>query len=288
MTYPNRRAPVNGPPGEPGAPGAAGVNGKSVELERDTDSVNWRQTGDATWQDLIPLSLLKGNDGAPGVDGAEGPQGERGDKGDAGIAGATGATGSTGPQGEQGFQGLQGVQGPTGLTGATGSTGSQGAQGIQGIKGDKGDKGDVGSQGIQGATGATGATGANGISYSPQPPTARTVALGTAYQHTDTTKPFKAIVNVRATQSITLAGTIADKIELRVGATSSAVTTGTGASVVAVWESGITGIALMIGAGVQDGAQLLADLPAGWYFGVFRTQGTNASVVNAFTQSMTA
>jgi predicted cupin superfamily sugar epimerase len=54
-----------------------------------------------------------------------------------------------------------------------------------------------------------------------------------------------------------------------------------------VWESGITGIALMVGAAVQDGGQLSGDVPAGWYFSVNRLSGTSAAIVSCFTQSLT-
>jgi len=134
-----------------------------------------------------------------------------------------------------------------------------------------------------------GAAGANGVSYSPQAPVARTVTAATAYQHTDTTKPCKVTVNARATQTVTVAGTVADRLELRIGPTAAAVApSGAGGFSMGVWESGITGIALMIGAAVQDGGQITADLPAGWYFQINRLSGTSATVVNCFTQSLTA
>jgi predicted cupin superfamily sugar epimerase len=97
------------------------------------------------------------------------------------------------------------------------------------------------------------------------------------------------VVNVRATQTLTIAGLSADKLELRVGPSVAAVAAGgSGGFSLAVWESGITGIALMIGAGIQDGGQLFADVPAGWYFQVNRLSGTSATVVSCFTQSMMA
>lgn len=134
-----------------------------------------------------------------------------------------------------------------------------------------------------------GAAGANGVSYSPQAPVARTVTAATAYQHTDTTKPCKVTVNARATQTVTVAGTVADRLELRIGPTAAAVApSGAGGFSMGVWESGITGIALMVGAAVQDGGQITADLPAGWYFQINRLSGTSATVVSCFTQSMAA
>lgn len=131
--------------------------------------------------------------------------------------------------------------------------------------------------------------GQAGVSYNPQTPSARTVTVGTAYQHSDTTKPYKCVANVRATQTLTVAGLSVDKLELRVGPNSAAVASGgSGGFSLAVWESGITGIALMIGAGIQDGGQMICDIPAGWYFQINRLSGTSATVVSCFTQAMTA
>lgn len=134
-----------------------------------------------------------------------------------------------------------------------------------------------------------GADGTNGTSYAPQSPVSRTINVATAYQHTDTTKPYKVQVNARAAQTVTLAGTIGDRIELRIGPTAASVASGgSGGFSVGIWESGITGIAVMIGAAVADGGQLTADVPAGWYFSVNRLSGTAATIVSCFSQSMSA
>lgn len=123
--------------------------------------------------------------------------------------------------------------------------------------------------------------------YNPLSPVSRTVVIGTAYQHTDTARAYRATVNVRATQTLTIAGTAADRLELRVGPNAASVApSGSGGFSIGVWESGITGIALMIGAGIQDGSTMFADVPAGWYFQINRLSGTNATVVSCFTQTM--
>lgn len=146
----------------------------------------------------------------------------------------------------------------------------------------------VAYQGADGSPGTPGTNGTNGISYTPQPPTARTVTVATAYQHTDTTKPYKVMVNARSTQTVTVAGLVSDKVELRVGPTAASVAAGgSGGFSVGLWESGITGIALMVGAAVLDGGQISGDVPAGWYFSVNRLTGTNATIVSCFTQSLT-
>lgn len=132
-----------------------------------------------------------------------------------------------------------------------------------------------------------GLPGANGANYSPGTAAPRTVSLATPYQHTDLTKPFKVVVNARSTQTVTVAGLVSDKVELRVGPSAAAVApAGAGGFSLGVWESGITGIALMVGASVLDGGQLTADAQAGWYFQINRVTGSNASIVSCFTQSM--
>lgn len=245
--------------------------------------------------------------GTPGPQGPAGPKGDTGDTGPAGIQGVKGDTGSQGPvgltgsAGPKGDTGSTGATGPAGVKGDTGPTGPQGLrgevgpQGVQGIQGAAGATGATGAQGVKGDTGAqgpagtTGATGAAGVSFAPQSPVSRTLAVGSPLQHTDTTKPFKVVVNVRATQTLTVAGLSGDKLELRVGPSSAAVAAGgSGGFSMAVWESGITGIALMIGAGIQDGGQMFADVPAGWYFQVNRLSGTAATVVSCFSQALTA
>lgn len=236
--------------------------------------------------------------GPRGPQGLPGPKGETGPAGPQGLPGNDGATGPQGPQGPAGVKGDTGSQGPQGVKGDTGATGATGPQGVkgdtgpqgpQGVKGDTGAAGATGPQGPAGSTGATGSQGAAGVSFAPQPPVSRTITIGNPFQHTDTTKPFKVMTNVRATQTLTVAGLSADKLELRVGPTSAAVAPGgSGGFSMAVWESGITGIALMVGAGIQDGGQMFADVPAGWYFQVNRLSGTAATVVSCFSQSLTA
>lgn len=134
-----------------------------------------------------------------------------------------------------------------------------------------------------------GSQGNNGISYTPQTPSPRTVSVATPYQHTDTTKPFKVIVNARATSSVTLVALgQTDRVELKIGPTAASVAlNANGGYVMGVWETGITGISVTVGTSLQDGGQLSADVPAGWYFSINRQAGTAATIVSCFTQSLT-
>lgn len=145
----------------------------------------------------------------------------------------------------------------------------------------------VAYQAVDGTNGTNGTNGANGANYTPQAMITRTVTVATPYQHTDLTKPFKVMLNARSTQTVTIAGTVNDRVELRVGPSAASVAPGgNGGFSVGIWESGIVGISLMIGAAVQDGGQLTADIQAGWYFQINRLSGTNATIVSCFTQSM--
>lgn len=250
------------------------ITGPGVQLSVSDGYIKWKLTNSTAWDNLVPLVDITG------------PQG---------VKGETGAQGIQGIKGDTGAQGIQGIKGDAGVKG---DTGPQGAQGIQGPKGEQGIPGPANSLSIGTVnTGATAATITGTApsqtlnltlpNYNPQSPVTRTVTIGTAYQHTDTTKAYKTTVNVRATQTLTLAGTAADRLELRVGPTAASVApSGTGGFSVGVWESGITGIALMVGAGIQDGSTMFADVPAGWYFQLNRLSGTNATVVSCFTQTM--
>lgn len=148
--------------------------------------------------------------------------------------------------------------------------------------------GETAWQNLAALTELAGAPGNNGISYTPQSPVARTVSIGTAYQHTDVTKPYKVVVNARATSQVTLlALNQIDRVELRIGPTAASVAlNGSGGFSMGVWETGIAGISVTVGTSLQDGGQISADVPVGWYFSVNRQQGNAATIVSCFTQSL--
>lgn len=191
-----------------------------------------------------------------------------------------GLAGGIGPQGPQGVQGDTGAQGPIGNTGATGP------------KGDKGDTGSAGAQGIQGIqgpiglTGATGATGATGPTATPGTPTSRSLSFGTAYQATDPTKSAFISAMIDAAYTITVAGTVADTVELRIGPNSTTVANGTGGTAIATFRASLTGIVLAIGMGMGQRNQLSALIPPSWYFALRRVSGTTATINAAYDQSL--
>ncbi len=202
-TGPAGRDGIDGAQGPIGAAGANGVDGRTPELRRAADRIQWRYQGDSVWNDMLAMAELMPTDAqiqaaanawlevnppAPGKDGesivgATGPKGETGPQGPKGDRGETGATGSIGPTGPIGPQGLQGIQGNKGDTGATGANG------------DKGDKGDTGNTGATGATGAAGPVGATGPSPSLSVATPAR-ALNTAFQ-ISTTRPAFVSYSVR-------------------------------------------------------------------------------------------
>lgn len=311
----------DGSPGKDGAPGAAGKDGVGVKSAVITYQASSSATTPPTtgWSDTIPtvskgqylwvrtVTTYTDNSGSTayslGYVGTDGSTGAAGSPGRDGVDGKDGSPGATGTPGV-GVSGAvvtyqlssSGTTAPTGTWAASPPTPVKGqylwsrtiTSYTNGISTTAYSVAYNALDGASGAPGSAGSNGTNGISYTPQTPVPRTVTAATAYQHTDVTKPYKVVVNARATQTVTVAGTVADRVELRIGPTAVSVAAGgTGGFSIGVWESGITGIALMVGAAVQDGGQISGDVPAGWYFSVNRLSGTGATIVSCFTQSLT-
>lgn len=130
---------------------------------------------------------------------------------------------------------------------------------------------------------------ADSLATIPGSPVPRTLVFGTPVQASAPTKPAWVSAVVEANYTVTLAGTQADTVELRIGPTAADVTNATAASVVvASWRASVTGIALVVGMAIADRGQLSANLPIGWYFALRRIAGTTATIVSAVDQSMRA
>lgn len=127
-----------------------GADAREIELRKSATAIQWRYTGDETWNDLVTLVEITG---AQGEQGIPGPKGEPGATGAQGIQGIQGPAGPAGPQGEPGPKGEQGEKGEQGIQGLQGPTGPQGEPGIQG------EKGEAGAQGEQGPAGEPGKDG---------------------------------------------------------------------------------------------------------------------------------
>lgn len=122
----------------------SGADAREIELRKSATAIQWRYTGDETWNDLVTLAEITGAQGEQGIPGPKGEPGVTGAQGIQGIqgpAGPAGPQGEPGPKGEQGIQGLQGPTGPQGEPGIQGEKGEAGAQGEQGPAGEPGKDG---------------------------------------------------------------------------------------------------------------------------------------------------
>lgn len=119
-------------------------------------------------------------------------------------------------------------------------------------------------------------------------PLTMTPVVGTAAQALDPTRPALLTINVMITQNLTLAGTLTDVMELRIGPDKAGVEAGT--SGVALDEAGqsLTGIAVSIGMGNSMRLPMKAFLPAGWWYAIRRVQGqaSRQQITSAFQQAV--
>ena len=178
-----------GQQGDTGLQGVAGTDGREIELQKTETHIQWKYAGDGIWNDLIPLSSIKGEKGETGEQGIKGDIGLTGPQGEQGIQGERGEKGETGngwlfgtadPRPTDGKNGdlyiqttsydifkkkngtwenagnIKGAKGDVGLQGPKGDRGEQGPTGLTGAKGEKGDTGE------RGVTGETGANGTDG------------------------------------------------------------------------------------------------------------------------------
>lgn len=201
----------------------------------------------------------------------------------------TGPAGPAGPQGAPGPAGATGAQGAQGSPGAVGATGAQGPVGATGAAGAQGQKGDTGAQGPQGPKGDTGATGAQGVAgptISPGSPATKTAVFGTVYQSSTPTKPTFISAMIDVSYTVSLASTLADIVELRIGATATGLADGSGGISVASFRSSLTGLLVVVGMGTGDRGQLCYMLPPGWYYCIRRVAGTTATISSALEQPL--
>lgn len=197
------------------------------------------------------------------------------DAGVAGPVGPTGAVGAMGATGSQGIQGTQGIQGATGSQGSIGPTGNTGSTGAAGGNG---------TNGATGATGSTGATGAPGVNAFGSP-NSRTLALSTALQATDPTRPAVVTINLTSTASLSLSAGTTNTADIVIGSSSSIGTTG--GTVVGKYSNSITGT-LVVGLGIStvSAQPITLHLPVGWYWSVRNTGAGTISITSQFDQAV--
>lgn len=82
-----------------------GSDAREIELQKSSAALQWRYTGDETWNDLVSLAEITGPQGTPGPQGDPGEPGVQGPKGDPGEQGPTGPQGEPGPKGDPGKDG---------------------------------------------------------------------------------------------------------------------------------------------------------------------------------------
>lgn len=117
-------------------------------------------------------------------------------------------------------------------------------------------------------------------------PTTLTPAFGTAYATAVPTKPSFISAVIDAAYTVTVIGTQADTVELRIGTNQAQVAAGTGGVRVASFRASVTGIALVIGMGLGQGNQISGWVPAGYYWAIRRVAGTTATITNAIEQTL--
>ena len=183
----NGKDGIDGVDGKDGADGKDGINGKSIEVQRATEYIQWRYEG-GEWQNLVAIADITGPAGQNGKDGANGKTPEfrvnestlqwryTGDEIWLNLYDLTALKGADGKDGAAGKDGTNGINGQDGRDGADGNTpfiGENGnwwigttdtgvkAAGVDGEKGDKGDKGDPGEKGDKGDKGDAGQDGSS-------------------------------------------------------------------------------------------------------------------------------
>ena len=193
---------ADGKNGINGTNGTDGINGKSIEVQRATEYIQWRYEGDE-WQNLVAIADITGPTGQKGTDGANGKTPEfrvnentlqwryvgdeiwlnlyeltalKGADGRDGIDGKDGTNGQNGADGKDGTNGQNGTDGKDGNTPFIGENGNwwigeidtgvkaAGVDGTDGVDGEKGDKGDKGDPGEKGDKGDKGDAGQDGSS----------------------------------------------------------------------------------------------------------------------------
>lgn len=82
-----------------------GADAREIELRKSATAIQWRYTGDETWNDLVTLAEITGAQGEQGIQGLQGPTGPQGEPGIQGEKGEAGAQGEQGPAGEPGKDG---------------------------------------------------------------------------------------------------------------------------------------------------------------------------------------
>ena len=142
-------------------------NSKAVlpEVRNNGTAIQWRDTAEEEWHDLVALDTLRGAVGENGKDGKDGADGKNGTNGKNGLDGKNGLNGKDGTNGKNGLDGknsTDGINGTDGKNGTDGRNGIDGKNGVDGKNGIDGKDGTNGKDGIDGKDGLNGKDGTDG------------------------------------------------------------------------------------------------------------------------------
>lgn len=198
--------------------------------------------------------------------------------------GDVGATGSTGSAGATGGVGATGAQGNPGATGTSGSNGSNGAAATIAVgtvtTGSAGSSASITNGGStsaavfnftipRGDVGATGPAGPTTVGTA----NSRTLALGTALQATDNTKPAVFTITLTSTASFSLSGGTTNNADVVIGTTSGIGTSG--GQTLGKYSNSITGtIAVGLNMNSVMTNTYTVHIPTGGWVAVRLTSGT--------------
>ena len=139
------------------------------EVRNNGTAIQWRDTAEEEWHNLVALDTLRGavgengTDGKNGLDGKDGTDGKNGTNGKNGLDGKNGIDGKNGADGKDGLDGKDGTDGKNGLDGKNGIDGKDGTNGKDGTDGKDGTNGKNGLDGKNGVDGKDGIDGKDGL-----------------------------------------------------------------------------------------------------------------------------
>lgn len=138
------------------------------------------------------------------------------------------------------------------------------------------------ARGVDAGGNAEGCTATSAGTYTVGSPNSRTMALATAYQCTDNSKPCSFTVSVSCPYTLSLLAGATCGGEVRIGSANTVASGASGTAIAPVQRSasGILGLA------TNDYETKTIDLPAGWYIAVRQTTGSGMTIPAAYDQSL--
>lgn len=116
-------------------------------------------------------------------------------------------------------------------------------------------------------------------------PITRAMALGTAYQCTNTARPCIFSITLQSQALVSAGLNVTSEAAITIGPTSG-VATGTGINIQWFKNNMGAGLGLSLQVNKLDASGYTVIIPAGWYIAVRQTSGSGVQVVSAFDQSL--